>query len=147
MLRCLKCKKYAYKTHKCSVLSLVPVTHECRIIADMLFDLGVEPLSVAHFVTPVTGSAYEHYIHICIELRKGYPVGILGDLPSKWKWYTETVSEDHIPLQVIGYSETFVFDGVLTVEGRVQEIIKQFEDYLGTREPQSTKAILTLMYS
>jgi len=145
VLRCLKCKKYAYKTHKCSVLSLVPVTHECRIIADMLFDLGVEPLSAAHFVTPVTDSVYKYYIHICIELRRDYPTNILGDLPTGWIHYTQTVSEDHIPLQVIGYSETFAFDGVLTVEGRVQEIVSTFEDYLGTFDPQSFKSVLTLM--
>lgn len=149
MLRCLKCKKYAYKTHKCPVLTLVPVTHECRTIADMLFDLGIEPLSVAHFTTPVTDSLYEHYITFCLELRKGYPTTILGDLPSQWNFHTETISGDHTPLSllILGYSETFVFDGELTVESRVQEIIKEFEGYLGTRDKQAIKSILMLMGS
>lgn len=108
MLYCLSCKKYAYKAHKCSIMSLVPITHKCRTIADKLYDLGVEPLSVSHFTTPVVGSAYEHYINICIELRKDYPSNILGDFSVGWVIHTETVSEDHTPLLVIGYSETYV---------------------------------------
>ncbi len=145
MLRCLKHKVFAYKNHKCSPLSLVPVTHECRTIADMLWDLNVEPLCVAHFTSPVTGSAYEHYISFCIELRKGYPINILGDLPAVWKIYTETITDDHTPLLVIGYIETFVFDDVKTVDDRIREITKEFEDYLSTRDIQATKSILMLM--
>lgn len=147
MLYCLKCGKWAYKNHPCPILSLIPLTKECRGIADKLYALGIEPLSVSHFVQPVADSSYKYYITFCIELRKSYPVGILGDLPIKWKWYTETITEDRLPLQVIGYAETFVFDGVLTAEDRVQEIINQFVDYLGTRDAQATKSILTLMYS
>ena len=132
-----------------TILSLVPVTHECRGIADKLYSLGIEPLSVAHFTNPVTGSAYEYYIHICIELRKGYPIDILGEVPTGWQFFTETISSDHTPLSllVLGYTETYVWNGVLTVEDRVQEIIKQFEDYLTTFDPQSVRSVITLMYS
>lgn len=41
-LYCLACKKYAYRNrHKCDILSLVPVTRQCRTLADKLWDLGV----------------------------------------------------------------------------------------------------------
>lgn len=147
MLYCLKCGKWAYKNHPCPINSLVPLKKEYRRIADKMYSLGIEILSASWFVSPVTGSLYEYYMHICIELRKDYPINILGDLYTGWKWYTKTITDDRLPLQVIGYSETFVFDGVLTVECRVQEIIKEFENYLGTRYPLPTKSILTLMYS
>lgn len=149
MLYCLKHKVFAYRNHPCPVLSLVPITKECRRIADILYNLGIEPLSVSHFTSPVTDSAYEHYIHICIELRKGYPINILGDLPTSWKFYTETISSDHTPLSllVLGYSETFVWNGFLTVQDRIQEIIKQFEDYLTTFDPDAVRSVITLMYS
>lgn len=120
---------------------------ECRGIPDRLYALGIEPLSVAHFTSPVTDSVYKHYISLCIELRKGYPVSILGDLYTGWKFYTETITDDKLPLLVLGYTETFVYEGGQSVEERVIEIIKQFENYLGTFEPQSVRAILMLMDS
>lgn len=82
-------------------MSLVPVTYECRTIADKLFELGVEPLSVAHFTQLVVGSDCKYIINIHIELRHSYPVGILGDLPIKWRWYKETISEDRTPLAIL----------------------------------------------
>jgi hypothetical protein len=149
-LYCLKHKVYAYRNrHKCSPLSLVPVTRKCRTIADRLWDLGIEPLSVAHFTQLVVGSKYKHIININIELRHSYPVDILGNLPIKWRWFTETISEDHtpLPLQVLAYYETYSYDGVKSVDERVQEIINEFVQYLDTfRDPQATKSILTLMY-
>jgi hypothetical protein len=146
-LYCLKHKVFAYKNHKCSPLSLVPITKECRGIADKLYALGVEPLCVSHFTNYVTGSYTEHYISFCIELRKGYPTTVLGDLYSGWKFYTETVTDDHTPLLVLGFSETFVYEGGQMVEERIKQIIKDFEDYLTTFDPQAIKSIITLMYS
>jgi hypothetical protein len=145
-LYCLKHKVFAYKNHKCSPLSLISITHECRGIANKLYDLGVEPLSVAHFTHPSTDSMYEHYINVCIELRKGYPKNILGDLYTGWHFYTETVSSDHIPLPllVLSYSETFVWLSYETVEERVLQIIKDFVLYLESRDPEATRALLKL---
>lgn len=148
-LYCLKCKKYAYRNHKCDILSLVPVTRRCRNLADRLYDMGIEPLSVAHFTQNVVGSDYKHIINIHIELRHSYPVGILGDLSIKWRWFTETISNDRTPLAIpiLAYYETYCYDGVKSVDDRVQEVIDEFVEYLDTtRDPQSTKSILTLMY-
>lgn len=146
-LYCLKCKVYAYRNHhKCYILSLVPVTRRCRIIADRLYELGIEPLSVAHFTQPVVGSDCKYIINIHIELRHSYPAGILGDLPIKWRWYKETISEDRTPLAIpiLAYYETYCYDGVKSVDVRVQEIINEFENYLNTRDIASTRAIITL---
>ncbi len=81
--------------------------------------IGVGPLSVAHFVTPVVGSLFKHYINLYIDLPKDYPISVLGDFPVGWVIHTETVSDDKLPILVIGYSETFVFEGVITMEERV----------------------------
>jgi hypothetical protein len=59
-LYCLKHKVYAYRNHKCSPLTLVPVKRQCRYIADKLYGMGIQPLSVAHFTHPVVGSENKH---------------------------------------------------------------------------------------
>jgi hypothetical protein len=69
---------------------------------------------------------------------------LLGDFPTDWVWYTQTVTDDHLPLMVLGYSETYVWSGVLTVEDRVQHIIKEFEAHLYTRDIEAVRAIMLL---
>lgn len=150
-LYCLKCKKYAYRNrHKCDVLSLVPVTRRCKTLADKLYEMGIEPLSVAQFTQNVVGSQDRYIINVNIELRHSYPLGILGDLPIKWMYYTETCSSDSTPLAipVLAYYETYCYYKVKTVDDRVQEIIDEFVQYLDTTcDSQATKSVLTLMYS
>lgn len=148
-LYCPYHKVFAYRNrHKCSVMSLITITKECKGIADRLYDLiGVAPLSVAHFVTPVIGALNEFYINIYIDLSKDFPIHILN-LPTLWVIHTETISDDHLPLLVISYSETFIYKGGKSVNDRVKEIIKQFENHLDTAyDPQAIKSVLTLMYS
>lgn len=45
------------------------------------------------------------------------------------------------------YNEDYLRTSEGTVTDRVNQIIKAFEDYLGTFDPQSFKSVLTLMYS
>lgn len=147
MLYCMKCRKYAYKTHPCPINSLIPLKKECRGIADKMHSLGLELLSAAWFVCPVQDSTYEHTIIIDIELQRTSPETLLPTLPKNWKWYTQTVTGEHLHLSVLGYSEQFVFLGVETIKERIKQIIDKFISYLDTRDPESFRAILTLMYS
>jgi hypothetical protein len=146
VLYCLKHKKQAYKTHKCDIMSLITITKECKGIADGLYDLlGIGPLSVAHFVTPVAESLYKYYINVYLDLPRDYPINVLGDLPVGWVIHTETVSDDRLPILVIGYNETFIYEGVKTAEDRTKDIIKQFENHLDTAyDPQAIQAVLKL---
>lgn len=149
-LYCLKCRKYAYRNHKCDILSLIPVTRRCRKLADKLYSMGIEPLSVAHFTQNVVGSDDRHKIQILVELRYNYPTDILGDsLPYGWHFYSETISGDHtpLPLLILSYYETFHCEVKLTVKERIKQIIEQFENYLSTRDAASTRSVITLMYS
>lgn len=149
-LYCLKHKRWAYRNHPCPINSLIPLKKECRGIADRLYSLGLDIMSAAYFTYTRENSIYEHSIIIDIEFQREYqyPITILGDLPTGWKFYTETVTEDHIPLLVLGYSETFVWSGVQTVDERVMQIIKDFEAHLDTSyDPKAVKAILMLMDS
>ena len=144
-LYCPKCKKWAYRNHKCSILSLIPITRGMRGVADKLYSLlGNELLSASCFVYPVDGSIYEHTIIIDLEFRRQISTMLLGDFPTGWVWYTQTVTDDHLPLMVLGYSETYVWSGVFTIEDRVQQIIKEFEAHLDTRDIEAVRAIMLL---
>lgn len=149
-LYCLRCRKYAYRNHKCDMLSLVPVTRKCRTLADKLYELCIEPLGVAHFTQKVVGSDNKYIINVFVELRHSYQVGILVNLPIKWRIYTETFSSDRIPLvvPVLAYYETYCYDGVKSADDRVQEVIDEFVQYLDDNfDAQGIKSVLTLMYS
>lgn len=140
---------FASKRHRCDALKLVTITKECKGIADSLYDLISDcgPLSVAHFIIPVVGVLNKFYINLYIDLPKDYPIKILGDLPIGWVIHTETVSEDRLPLLVIGYNETFIYEGVKTASERAKEIIRQFEDYIRSKDTLAIQSILTLIYS
>jgi hypothetical protein len=146
MLYCPKHKVIVYKNkHRCPINSLVSLSKDCRGIADKLYALGIEMLSISHYTHPVADSYYEHYIYITIELAKVYSTSILGDLYNGWEWFTESSSITDDPLLVLSYSETFVWLCELSVDERVQEIIKEFEDYLDTtRDVNATRAVLKL---
>jgi hypothetical protein len=148
-LYCLRCRKYAYRSHKCDILSLVPVTRRCRNLADKLYSMGIEPLSVGHFTQLVNGSTNKYIINVQLELRHSYPIDMLGSLPIKWRVYKETCSSDRTPLMIpiLAYYETYCYDGVMTVDNRVQEIIDEFVQYLDDNyDADGIKSVLTLMY-
>lgn len=149
-LYCLKCKKYTYRNrHKCDILSLVPVTRQCHTLADKLYSLGIEPLSVANFTQNVVGSKDKYIINIHLELKHSYPLGILSDLSKRWRWYRETISEDRTPLliPILAYYETYCCDGVKSVDDSVQEVIDGFVQYLDDNfDSQGINSVLTLMY-
>lgn len=45
------------------------------------------------------------------------------------------------------FNETFVYTGRLTADDRTKEIIKEFEEYIRSKDPLAINSILTLMYS
>lgn len=49
-----------------------------------------------------------------------------------------------LAIPILAYYETYCYDGVKSVDDRVQEIINEFENYLNTRDIASTRAIITL---
>jgi hypothetical protein len=113
--------------------------------------MGIELLGVAHFTQLVNGSTNKYIINVHIELKQSYPTGILGDnLPNiKWRIYTETSSDDRTQLviPILAYYETYYYDGVKSVDNRVQEVIDGFVQYLDDNyDADGIKSVLTLMY-
>jgi hypothetical protein len=140
----MKCKKWAYKTHKCPIMSLIPLTKGMRPVADALYDLGFELLSSSCFTTPVHESIYEHRITLEVELKRQYPMLVLGEIPVGWKYYTEVSGADW-PISVLAYIETYVCTEYKTVEERIKQIVTEFADYLGTIDKAALCAIMMLI--
>jgi hypothetical protein len=149
-LYCLKCRKYHHhNSNKCNVLSLIPVTRRCRKLADTLFELSVEPFSVGHFTYPVVGSENRYVINIFVELQPNYTINILSELPIQWRIYTETYSSDRTKLviPILAYYENYCYDGIKTVDDRVQEVVDEFIEYLNEHyDADGIRSVLTLMY-
>lgn len=147
MFYCVKCHKRATKRHKCNPLSYISITPDMRCIVDrMVDDLGFKVYSSVSYVENVDRS-FLHKIELEIEFRYDYNELILQSMPIGWSWYKFDVRDGAIWLSGLRYSEDYLWTGEVTVTDRVQEIIKSFEDYLGTFDPQATKSIITLMYS
>lgn len=140
-LYCLKCGVWAYKTHKCNIMTLVPLTPECVGLANKMYALGLELLSAGCFVTQVVDSLYDHRITFDVELKHQIPP-ILA-LPPKWSYYTEIIGTD-FQISVIGYSELYTWDGVNSPSERCQQIADDFSVYLSTLDKIALEAVLTL---
>jgi hypothetical protein len=116
-----------------------------RPVVDGLYDLGFELLSASCFTYPVKQSVYEHRITLEVEFRKQYPMLALGEIPVGWKYYTETGTDDHWPLSILAYIETYMRPVYETVEERINQIVTEFADYLGTRDKVALQSIMMLM--
>ncbi|MGI6658134.1 MAG: hypothetical protein ACOX4N_01755 [Dethiobacteraceae bacterium] len=72
---------------------------------------------------------------------------VLGELPAGWKYHWETVTPDKTELHMIACVErwyNFGFEGE-SVESRIDELIKGFEEFLDTRDCEAVKALLLLL--
>ena len=143
MLYCLRCSKWAYKTHKCDIMSLIPLSKECKGLADKMYALGLELLSAGCFITPVTESFYDHRITFDIELRHPIPVSIF-ELPEGWSYYTEIVGID-IEVSAINYSEIYTWTPIQSPSKQAHCIALSLETYLtNTYDHAGFKAVRTL---
>lgn len=143
-LYCPKCGVWAYRNHKCDIMSLIPIKAQMRGIVDRLYYLGFDMLSASCFSHPVDGSLYGYSIVMDVVFKKEFSTFLLGDLPVGWVWYTETITDDHMPLMALGYSEIYMWLGVETVEQRIKQITEEFESFLDTRDKLALEAIRLL---
>ncbi len=112
---------------------------------DRLYSLGFDVMSASCFTHPVQDSLYEHRIIMDVEFKKQYLESILGDLPTGWHYYTETVTSDHYPISILAYNEIFVWLGFISVDERIKQIVTEFEAYLDTRDKAALEAIMLLI--
>ncbi|NMM62742.1 hypothetical protein HBE96_08540 [Clostridium sp. P21] len=117
-----------------------------RFIVDTMNDLGLELMSAVSYVENIDRS-FSHKLELELEFRYEYNEAILQAMPDGWNWYKFSVKDGKVWLSGLRYIEEYVWTGAETVTDRLNHIIKEFENYLGTRDTQATKSILMLMGS
>lgn len=141
---CLKCHKIATKRHKCNPLTYACVTRNMLNCIEMVHNLGLEPMTAVSYVENINRS-FLHKIELEIEFRTEHNESILQDMPYSWTWYKFDVRDGKVWLSGLRYTEDYLWTGAETVTDRLNHIIAEFEDYLSTRDLESTRAILRLM--
>lgn len=146
-LYCMDCKEWVAdkETHKCTIEHWVVADRGMVGIADSLYAMGIVPMTALWTTTEIsTRKDYEYLLSLKIDIGRRINEAVLGELPKGWKYFFETVTPDRSELHMLAYTERWFNLGFETVAERIEEIIKEFERYLETRDCEAVKALLLL---
>lgn len=148
-LYCMDCREWVYDrdSHECPIGHWVVTDENMFGIADRLYAMGIVPMTAVWTATELGEvKDYEYLLSVKVDISERISEAVLGELPIGWRYYWNTVSPDHSELHMLAYTErwyNFGFEGE-SVNGRIEEIIKEFEGYLETRDCEAVKALLLL---
>ncbi len=144
---CMECKDWIddWGEHRCPSGFWVVTDKEMVGIASKLYAMGVTPLSTIWTATEMSArDDYEYLLSVKIDIGRRINEAILGELPNGWKYFFETVTPDRSELHMLAYTERWYNFGFESADERIEEIIKEFERYLETRDCEAVKALLLL---
>lgn len=148
---CTKCKKWADKRHKNRGGKVIMVSEEVLEAVEALIELGIGVHKASCYMTPysiVYGKSVEYTLYTVINLSRHYPSCLFEDIPDRWKYYTETITPDKTPVQMLCYTETNCWDSYEDIQQRAKSVVAGFAEYMRTtRDKAGLDAVLTLMYS
>jgi len=114
-------------------------------IADRLYAMGIVPMTAIWTATELGEvKDYEYLLSVKVDISERISEAVLGELPVGWRYYWNTVSPDRSELHMLAYTERWYNFGFDSVVDRVEELIKEFESYLDTRDSEAVKALLLL---
>jgi hypothetical protein len=149
-LYCMECREFVpvRDEHECPSEYFAAVDREMAGIVDRLYRMGITPM-IAVWSAIELGNVkdFEYLLTVKVDIGRRICEAVLGELPAGWLYHWETVTPDRSELHMIAYVEhwyNFGFDGE-SVENRINELIKQFENYLDTRDCEAVKALLLLL--
>jgi len=149
-LYCMECKKFVpvRDEHDCPSEYFAAVDREMVGIVDRLYKMDITPM-IAVWSAIDMGDVmdFEYLLTVKVDIGRRICEAVLGELPAGWKYHWETVTPDKTELHMIACVEhwyNFGFEGE-SAENRVNELIKQFENYLDTRDSEAVKALLLLL--
>ena len=146
-LYCMDCKKWVYDrdSHECPIEHWVVTDENMFGIADRLYDMGIVPMTAVWTATELsTRVDYEYLLTLKIDIGRRINEAVLGELPKGWQYFWETVTPDKSELHMLAYTERWFNVGFESVNERIEEIIKEFEEYLETRDADAVKSLLLL---
>lgn len=144
---CMECKDWIddWGEHGCPSECWVVTDKEMVGIAIKLYAMGITPLSAIWTATELGAwNDYEYLLTLKIDIGRRISEAILGDLSEGWKYCWETVTPDRSELHMLAYTERWFNLGFESVNDRIGKLIKEFEEYLGTRDADAVKALLLL---
>lgn len=144
---CLKCRDWIddWGEHGCPSGYWVVTDKEMVGIAERLYSMGITPMTAIWTATELsTRKDYEYLLALKIDIGRRINEAILGELPKNWQYFWQTVTPDRSELHMLAYTERWYNFGFESVNERIEEIIKEFEEYLETRDADAVKALLLL---
>jgi len=149
-LYCMECRQFVpvRDEHDCPSEYFAAVDREMVGIVDRLYRMGITPM-IAVWSALEVGEVkdYDYILTVKIDIERRISEELLGELPAGWRYYWHTAPPECFELHMIAYVEhwyNYGFEGE-SAENRIKELIKQFEDYLDTRDCEAVKALLLLM--
>ena len=145
-LYCMDCKDWVVdkNTHRCPINHWVVADKIMVGVATRLHERGITPMTALWTSTELEIS-YKYLLTLKIDIGRRISDMVLGKLPSGWKYHWETVTPDRSELHMLGYTEHWYNLGFEDVGTRLETIIKEFEEFLDTRDAVAKKAIITLL--
>jgi len=148
----LECREYVplhlRDNHPCPSDKIAAVDKEMTGIVDRLYDMGITPTCAVWTATKQSDDEIEYLLTVQIEIESQVCQPVLGDLPTGWEYHWEKDASDKIKLNSIAYEEIwydFGFDGE-SLQGRINELIKDFEGFLDTRDCDAVQVLMLLSY-
>lgn len=133
-LYCLKCKKYAYKTHKCSTKYLISITKDMLPIVLKADSLGLQVASA--FTIKESQDLVGAYTYFkCL-----YPDILLQELPDGW-CLTDYVTIDN---QAICSCLSYETEYIDSLDEVIAYAIGDLLRYLDTRDRDGLRSIMLL---
>ena len=149
-LYCMECREFVpvRDVHDCPSEYFAAVDREMVGIVDRLYKMGITPMiAVWSAIDMGDVKDFEYLLTVKVDIGRRICEAVLGELPAGWQYHWETVTPDKSELHMIAYVEhwyNFGFEGEIA-ENRVIELIKQFEEFLDSRDCEAVKALLLLM--
>jgi hypothetical protein len=149
-LYCMECRQFVpvRDAHDCPSEYFAAVDREMVGIVDRLYKMGITPMiAVWSAIDMGDVEDFEYLLTVKVDIGRRICEAVLGELPAGWKYHWETVTADRSELHMIAYVEhwyNFGFTGE-SVESRIDELIKGFEEFLDTRDSEAVKALLLLL--
>jgi hypothetical protein len=149
-LYCMECREFVpvRDDHDCPSEYFAAVDREMVGIVDRLYKMGITPMiAVWSAIDMGDVEDFEYLLTVKVDIGRRICEAVLGELPAGWQYHWETVTADRSELHMIACVEhwyNFGFEGE-SAENRVNELIKQFEEFLDTRDCEAVRALLLLM--
>lgn len=138
---CMVCKKILTNCdiHECPIKRQTLADSILFGIVDRLYNFGLEPVMAIYSFNSIGNAPDKCHPNIIIQLSEGLRCAILGELPVGWVYGWENG---------LAYSLCFTndctYDDVEGAMTRIKDVAKEFEEFLDTRDIESTRAIVLL---